>query len=116
MKELIAALMIVESGGRPDAVGDNGKAIGILQIHYEVIVDVNELGYSFKMVDAFDPVKAENICRLYLEHWCGPWATRETLARNWNGGPTGPRKKATLKYWRKVHKELKRRKRGTHSP
>ena len=32
--------------------------------------------------------------------------TDEILARNWNGGWKGYKKKSTLKYWNKVRKEL----------
>jgi len=38
---LISALMIVESDGRADAIGDNGRAVGVLQIHPECVQDIN---------------------------------------------------------------------------
>ena len=38
---LISAIMAVESGGRDQAIGDGGRALGPLQIHKAVVVDVN---------------------------------------------------------------------------
>jgi len=38
---LIDALMHVESKGKVHAIGDNGRAVGCLQIHKGVIEDVN---------------------------------------------------------------------------
>jgi hypothetical protein len=32
--------------------------------------------------------------------------TQEQIARRWNGGPTGDKKTATVKYWKKVKKEI----------
>jgi len=40
---LIAALCLVESGGDPQAVGDNGRAIGVLQIHEIMVDEANRL-------------------------------------------------------------------------
>ncbi len=46
---LIAALITVESNGRDNAVGDGGRAIGALQIHKSVVVDVNRIaGISYE--------------------------------------------------------------------
>lgn len=36
----------------------------------------------------------------------GETYTPEELSRIWNGGPKGPEKNATLKYWRKVSYEM----------
>jgi soluble lytic murein transglycosylase-like protein len=110
---LILALISVESGGNVNAVGDNGKAIGILQIHACVIADVNRVfktDYRWPE-DARDPAKSRTICELYIAHWGevrfgagGP--TYEQAARIWNGGPNGYRRNATLSYWMKVRKHL----------
>lgn len=110
---LILALISVESGGNVNAVGDNGNAIGILQIHSCVIADVNRVfktNYRWPE-DARDPAKSRTICELYIAHWgkvrfgaAGP--TYEQAARIWNGGPNGYRRTATLSYWKKVSKHL----------
>jgi hypothetical protein len=109
---LIPALEQVESGGDPKAIGDKGKAFGILQIWEVVILDVNRLhGTSYVHADAFDPVKARAICRAYLSIYCterrlGRKPTMEDAARIWNGGPNGFKKAATIKYWQKVKAAL----------
>ena len=110
---LISALISVESGGRADAVGDNGKAFGILQIWDVVVKDVNTFyGTSYTHKDAFNPTKAQQICRYYLRLYAtkariGDMDPYEAAARIWNGGPNGHRKAATLAYWARVKKALK---------
>lgn len=109
---LIPALERVESGGDPAAIGDNGRALGILQIWDVVIADVNRAkGTTYTHRDALDPVKARAICRAYLSIYCtakrlGRAPTMEDAARIWNGGPSGWKKKATEKYWQKVSRAL----------
>jgi len=101
---LINALVSVESGGKLNVMGDQNRAAGCLQIHREVIQDVN---FHYKTCyvwprDAFDPHHARNICRLYLQIYCPIGATKERLSCCWNGGPTGWKKESTKKYWLKV--------------
>ena len=127
MTVLIPALIQVESGGDARKVGDNGKAVGVLQIHNCVVDDVNKsftdipnvrlFGYS----DRRDSEASKMMCRAYLGRWgiyymvkTGEKPTFEVLARIWNGGPNGYRKKATLKYWEKVKKELAKRPHKTY--
>lgn len=105
---LIAALIAVESGGDPAAVGDGGRALGCLQIHRAVVQDVNRrYGTQYDHAAARHPRHAANICRLYLAMHAPPGADAETLARIWNGGPRGHIKPATRPYWRKVQKHLR---------
>ena len=67
---LIDALIQVESNGNVEAVGDNGKAFGCLQIWNIVIQDVNRIYKTrYKHKDAFNKNKSKQICRLYLTHW-----------------------------------------------
>lgn len=100
---LISALIMVESGGDPALVGDGGKALGILQIHWGVVQDVNRnYGTRYRHKDVLVPVIARRICKLYLTHYAGAGATAEQCARIWNGGPRGYDKAATKKYWKKV--------------
>jgi hypothetical protein len=108
---LITALIAVETGGcrNPDqAIGDGGRALGPLQIHREVVQDVNRLtGASYRHQDMTNRAKARAVCQKYLEHY-GRGATTEQLARRWNGGPRGDTKAATLPYWRKVEAALRK--------
>jgi len=104
---LIAAMMLVESGGDPNAVGDGGHALGVLQIHACVVQDVNRIyGTTCRHSDALDPAWAKEICRLCLMRYAGPGASPEKMARIWNGGPRGHLKPSTHKYWQKVREKL----------
>ena len=58
-EKLIDALVRVESKGSVNAIGDNGKAIGILQIHKEVVDDVNKAyGVAYSYEDRKCPIKS----------------------------------------------------------
>ena len=107
LNNLITALMIVESAGNDQAIGDNGRAIGPLQIHRGVVLDVNRItGSHYKHSEMTNRVAARAVCEAYLRHY-GKGKTTEQQARIWNGGPTGDRKSATEAYWAKVKKHLK---------
>ena len=107
ISNLISALIIVESSGNDLAIGDNGRAIGPLQIHRGVVLDVNRItGSNYQWQQMTNRVQARAVCEAYLKHY-GRGATTEQLARRWNGGPTGDRKSATEAYWAKVKKEIK---------
>ena len=107
LSNLISALIIVESSNNDLAVGDQGRAIGCLQIHKAVVLDVNRItGSHYKHSEMTNRVAARAVCQAYLTHY-GKGATTEQLARRWNGGPTGDRKSATEAYWSKVKKNLK---------
>lgn len=102
----LKAILWVESGGDPNAVGDGGRALGPYQIHKGYWSDATRfLGVSWPYSDARDPLKATMAVRAYTEHYAKhyrlPW-TAETIARIHNGGPTGWRKRSTLGYWQKV--------------
>lgn len=106
LTNLIAALIAVESSGNDIAIGDGGKALGPLQIHRAVVVDVNRItGSNHRWQDMTNRALAVRVCSDYLAHY-GRGKTTEQQARIWNGGPSGHRKPATVAYWRKVQKEL----------
>ena len=114
---LVTALIQVESGGNNAAVGDDGKALGCLQIQQCVIDDVNEIyGTHYKHKQALEREYSVWICKLYLSYYgkiytkrTGKQPTYEILARIWNGGPHGYKKSATYKYWLKVKEEIEDR-------
>lgn len=99
---LLPAIEQVESGGRADAVGDGGKAVGILQIHPIMVEDCNRIvgEKRFTLADRLDPAKSREMFRVYSDHYAK--GDVEKAARNWNGGPNGHKKSATLAYWSKV--------------
>lgn len=107
LTNLITALIAVESSGNDLAIGDGGKAIGALQIHRGVVIDVNRItGSNYRHQDMTNRAAARAVCEAYLRHY-SRGKSIEQQARIWNGGPTGDRKTATEGYWRKVRKALK---------
>ena len=119
---LIDALIAVESRGNASAIGDNGKAFGMLQIHAVMVQDANRIARtSYTHREMFDPAKARAVAEIILGHYArhierttGVPATDEQLARVWNGGgsawkkPQAAAKEKNLeRYWRKVSKEIK---------
>lgn len=107
----IQIIMAVESQGNLNVKpGDFGQAHGVLQIHTEVIVDVNRVyGTSYTAADRNDAQKSVDICFLYLLHYAKPARlgrspTIKDLCRIWNGGPDGHLKYCTLAYWEKAKK------------
>ena len=107
LNNLITALIIVESSGNDQAIGDNGRALGPLQIHRGVVQDVNRItGSHYKHSEMTNRVAARAVCQAYLTHY-GKGKSTEEQARIWNGGPQGHHKKqATEAYWNKVRKHL----------
>ena len=122
--KLIAALTKVESRGNAAAVGDNGKAFGILQIHLSMVQDANRIaGTNYTHHEMFDATKARTVAKIVLDHYSkrirsvtGRAATLKELAFIWNGGgaswkradaPMNDSKQRNLAaYWNKVSKAL----------
>ena len=118
--QLIFALAIVESSLNPLAVGDNGNAVGYLQITPAVVEDVNTFyGTTYHMDDRYDTRKSVEICKKYLKYWgevfekkTGRPPSAEIYAKMWNGGcyawkKTDPKVLKNLDtYWDKVNKQL----------
>lgn len=102
------AVCTVESGGNPLAIGDGGKAAGVAQIWPITVKDVNRFaGTKFTLNDRFDVEKSRAIFQLYVNHY-GKGQSDEVKARIWNGGPKGNKKRATIAYWNKIQKHLKK--------
>ena len=111
---ILHALRIVESGDRDDAPdGDDGRAIGPYQIHRRYWQDAVafEPALDGDWQDCRKRDYAERAIDAYMRRWVPEaWASghAETIARVHNGGPEGPRKEATERYWRKVRAALPR--------
>lgn len=112
---LFVALAIVESDLNPRAVGDGGKAVGIVQIWPCVVEDVNEhlrrkgIDVRYTVEDRYDIQKSYQMFVWYMDRWADGKSLEEK-ARIWNGGPKGHLKAATKPYWDKVRKTLLRAK------
>jgi len=113
--QLVNAIIQVESNGKDDAVGDNGSAIGCLQIWKPYWFDATEhsnIGGVYR--DCFKRDYAVLVFDAYMkryarEAWTDPAKfDAEKVARIHNGGPKGYKRKSTEKYWRKVLTELNR--------
>jgi len=111
---LLLAMIQVESSGNDNAIGDNGKAYGCLQLHAAYVQDAAEYaGKDWVHEDAFDRATAIEITKAYMARYAiekrlGHKATAEDIARIHNGGLNGFKKQATEKYWVKVKAELER--------
>ena len=111
-ENFVAAEIQVESSGRNNAIGDDGKAIGCLQIHIACWQDAKEMDSSLQgnYSNCFSREYSIKVMRAYLNRYC-PDAIRkndfETMARTWNGGANGRNNPRTLDYWRRVKLSLK---------
>jgi hypothetical protein len=103
LESLLDKIWTVESGRRlSPSDGDGGKAIGPLQIHADVLKDVNgKYGTKFTCADLRDIGKAKTIARMYIEMWMERYR-EEIAARIFNGGPRGWNNASTDGYWKKI--------------
>lgn len=107
----VDSIIHVESRGRDNAISRDGSA-GPLQIKAVLVKDVNRIlahrgdTLRFKLKDRFNREKAIQMFWIYQSFYGNKTDTYETMARRWNGGPNGHRRKATLKYWKKVNKQF----------
>jgi hypothetical protein len=114
-RDLVSALISVESRGNDSAIGDRhivgGEAVGALQIRPIMVREVNRIlkiqksDKRFKLSDRFDRNKTIEMFYVW-KNFHHKDSDFETIARNWNGGPKGYKNPRTEKYWNKVQKEL----------
>jgi len=97
------ALHVVETSGKRGAIlGDNGRALGPLQIHRAYHADAR-IGGDYARCADLDYSK--RVVAAYLQRYAPQaWAAGDvtTLARIHNGGPRGASKPATINYGAKV--------------
>jgi hypothetical protein len=97
------ALHIVETSGRTGPIiGDQGRALGPLQIHKAYHSDAR-IGGDYSRCADLDYSK--RVVTAYLQRYApAAWAAGDvtTLARIHNGGPKGASKPATVAYGDKV--------------
>tara|TARA_R110001592_G_scaffold29037_1_gene105743 strand:- start:466 stop:873 length:408 start_codon:yes stop_codon:yes gene_type:complete len=103
---LIAAIIHVESRGDSMAYNAKEDAVGVLQIRPIMMREVNRLlkENKYTLADRWSKSKSIEMFNVIKAHTTNP--TNERLARNWNGGWNGYKKKSTLKYWNKVKTQL----------
>jgi len=104
--KLIAAIIQVESGGDTLAYNSKEDAAGCLQIRPIMVREVNRLvgKDSFTLDDRWSKAKSIQMFNILRSHLKG--ASDEQIARTWNGGYNGHKKQSTIKYWKKVRKNI----------
>jgi len=102
------ALHQVETSGRHGPIlGDNGKALGPLQIHRGYHADARVPGDYSRCADL---AYSRQVVAAYLRRFAPKaWAKGDaiTLARVHNGGPAGASKTATLAYADKMRRAMR---------
>lgn len=107
---LLIALERVEAPATPEqaqrAIEREG-AYGPLQIRQPALDDVNrQCGTDVKLAEVATSRNLSRwVCVQYIRMHVRQ-LTYEHAARTWNGGPSGPKKKATQDYWQKVREAL----------
>lgn len=119
MKDVIfSSIAWIESTHNPKAVSRDGS-VGIVQIKSVMVKEVNRICQikgiekKFTLADRKNKEKSEEMFWIYQKFY-NPHINyndiskkeMELIARKWNGGPQGHKKKATIKYWNKVNKRI----------
>lgn len=113
----VDAVIYVESRGNDSAVGDNGKAVGCLQMHPIMVREVNrilakyDIPTTYTLEDRYSRDKSIEMFNIISEEYycCEDYTFTdyvEIVARRWNGGPRGDKKRSTIKYWNNVQKRI----------
>lgn len=104
---LLMAVMSVESNFDSMAYNSKENAAGVLQIRPIMVREVNRLlgEDKYTLKDRWSKEKSIEMFNVIRSHTKN--ATDQKIARNWNGGWNGHKKKSTLKYWQKVKKQFK---------
>lgn len=91
---LIERIAVVESRHKQFAVGDHGKAYGLVQAHSIMVREANRIsGKRYTHEQMFDPRKAREVVTIVIDYYdrfiqseVGRPATAKELAFIWNGG------------------------------
>ena len=111
---LLEAIILVESRGKEDCIGDRhlGKpSIGVLQIRPIMVREVNrilkkqKIKKKYELDDRYSREKSIEMFYIWKDYYHSE-DSDEVIARCWNGGPKGWKRKGTEYYWSKVQKEL----------
>ena len=116
-RSLFQAICKVESNNNRNAIGDNGNAVGIVQIWKICVDDVNRIigSEKYKYKDRLNVRKSQEMFCIYLTHYgnyyqkkTGRRATVAVLSAIWNSGPNGAEKLKTNKKVQAYVKKVKR--------
>tara|TARA_R100000501_G_C2603970_1_gene100282 strand:- start:35 stop:568 length:534 start_codon:yes stop_codon:yes gene_type:complete len=107
IKLLIHSMIHVESRGNDSSFCKKENAVGCLQIRPVMVKEVNrflrKLGNEkrYTLDERWSREKSIEMFRVWYNYRHSE-STLEVIARSWNGGPRGPKRKSTLNYWKKV--------------
>lgn len=119
MKDVLySSIVWVESKGNANAKSKDGS-VGVIQIKPCMVKEVNRIckingsAKRFSLSDRKNPAKSAEMFWIYQEFY-NPELDLDSLskedmailARKWNGGPNGHKKRGTKKYWLKVSKRV----------
>jgi hypothetical protein len=111
LEPLVSALIYVESRGIDSAYCKSEDAVGCLQIRPIMVKEINRIlkiqknPQRYELKDRWDRKKSLEMFYIWKD-FHHPNSTNERIARNWNGGPKGYQKQSTLKYWKKIERQL----------
>ena len=110
---LLEAIIVVESNGNDSCIGDRNlgrPSVGCLQIRPIMVREVNrilrkqKIKKKYKLKDRYSRKKSIEMFYIWRDYHHSE-DSDEVIARCWNGGPKGWKKKSTIYYWTKVVKE-----------
>ena len=115
---IFSSIAWIESTHNPKAVSRDGS-VGIVQTKSVMVKEGNRICQMkgiekrFTLADRKNRKKSEEMFWIYQKFY-NPNINfndisekeMELIARKWNGGPQGHKKKATKKYWNKVNKRI----------
>ena len=110
IKDIIDAIIFVESSDNDSAYRESEDAVGCLQRRQTMVNDINRilkrqgsnLRYTYNC--RWNRTKSIEMFNIFVDHY--NLTTAEEMARCWNGGPRGINNPYTLGYWSKVENEL----------
>ena len=109
VETLVDALILVESSGNSRAYNKKERACGCLQIRPIMLREVNRIlrkqksNQKFTLEDRWNCGLSKEMFYIWVNH-SHQNSSDEKIARCWNGGPRGWKKKSTQHYWAKVKK------------
>jgi len=107
VKRLMHSMIHVESRGNDSSFCEKENAVGCLQIRPIMVKEVNrflrKLGNEkrYTLNERWSRKKSIEMFRVWYNYRHSE-STLEVIARSWNGGPRGPKRKSTLNYWKKI--------------
>jgi len=112
----VSAVIYIESRGDSLAYNTKEKAVGVLQIRPIMLREVNrvlrknKVPGKYVLQDRYNRQKSIEMFDIMAEQVNQDGLSQmqffEIVARRWNGGRRGDKKKATIKYWERIKNQL----------